>query len=87
MAPRSVDLALVKQRSDAARALGERLREARKEKGLQQEKVAAVVGLTRSVVSHIEHGTRRLRIEEADAFAQTYGLPKSVLIEAIRQWE
>lgn len=44
-------------------ALGERIRKARKKKGLTQEQLAEVCYLSTAHIGHIERGTRALSIE------------------------
>ena len=55
------------------RSLVERLRKARKEKGLDQEEVANLLGVTQSYISKIESGQRRIDIVQLKAFATIYG--------------
>jgi transcriptional regulator with XRE-family HTH domain len=55
------------------RSLVEKLRKARKEKGLDQSKVANLLGYSQSYVSKIESGQRRIDIVQLKAFARIYG--------------
>jgi ribosome-binding protein aMBF1 (putative translation factor) len=82
-----VDLQLVKHRTEVAKRLGESLRSARITQNLQQLQIANRVGISRSLVSHVEHGTRRIRRREAPLFAEVYGVPLSVILEAVKEWE
>ena len=54
------------------RSLVERLRTARKEKGLDQEDVAKLLGVTQSYISKIESGQRRIDIVQLKRFARVY---------------
>ena len=55
------------------RSLVERLRKARKEKGLDQKDVAKILKVSQSYVSKIESGQRRIDIVQLKAFAKIYG--------------
>lgn len=44
-------------------AIGERIRQTRKERGLTQEQLAEACGLSTSFVGHIERGTRILSVD------------------------
>jgi len=57
------------------RSLGSRLREAREYLGLSQDEVAKAVGLTRSAVSLLESGQRRIDALELKKLAATYQRP------------
>ena len=50
--------------------VGERLREARKEKGLSQTDLAAALGIGPSMISHIEAGRKPLSVRRITAAAQ-----------------
>ena len=54
------------------RNLVEKLRAARKERGLDQEDVAKLLGVTQSYISKIESGQRRIDIVQLKAFAKIY---------------
>ncbi len=54
------------------RSLVEKLRKARKEKGLDQRDVAKLLGVSQSYVSKIESGQRRIDIVQLKAFARIY---------------
>ena len=54
------------------RSLVERLRKAREERGLDQEDVAKLLGVTQSYISKIESGQRRIDIVQLKAFARIY---------------
>jgi transcriptional regulator with XRE-family HTH domain len=54
------------------RSLVERLKKARKERGLDQEDVAKILGVTQSYVSKLESGQRRIDIVQLRAFARIY---------------
>jgi transcriptional regulator with XRE-family HTH domain len=54
------------------RSLVERLRKARKEKGLDQRDVAKLLEVSQSYISKIESGQRRIDIVQLKAFAKIY---------------
>jgi Zn-dependent peptidase ImmA (M78 family)/DNA-binding XRE family transcriptional regulator len=54
-------------------ALGQKLQEARKNKGLTQEAVASQMGVTRTTITAIEKGERRVKADELIRLAQLYG--------------
>ncbi|WP_437661310.1 helix-turn-helix domain-containing protein [Sorangium sp. So ce1182] len=64
---------------DDRKKLGQRLREAREYLGLSQEDVAKALNLTRSAISLIESGQRRLDALELKRFAEVYQRPVSEL--------
>lgn len=61
--------------TDERKALGNRLREAREYLGLSQDEAAKVVGLTRSAISLIESGQRKVDALELKRFADLYQRP------------
>ena len=54
-------------------SIGERLRKAREFLELKQEEAAEAVGLSRSALSLIENGRRKVDSEELARFAKVYG--------------
>ncbi len=54
------------------RNLVERLRTARKERGLDQEDVAKLLGVSQSYISKMESGQRRIDIVQLKRFAKVY---------------
>jgi len=54
------------------RSLVERLRKARKEKGLDQRDVAKLLGVSQSYVSKMGSGQRRIDIVQLKALSRTY---------------
>jgi uncharacterized protein len=58
-----------------AQALGRRIAEARRAKGLTQEALAATVSLDRTAVSKIESGRRNLSSSELGGMARVLGRP------------
>ena len=60
-------------------AVGERIRQTRKERGLTQEQLAEACGLSTSFVGHIERGTRILSVDTLYQISLQlkvqYGLP------------
>jgi len=65
------------------RQLAERLGEARRHVGLLQLDVASVLGLSRSTVSAIERGTRRVRPFELRRMARLYRRPVGWFLDRI----
>ena len=57
---------------DARRALGRRLREARKYLGLKQEEVATYLKIPRTALTDIENGQRRVEAIELTRLARLY---------------
>jgi transcriptional regulator with XRE-family HTH domain len=54
------------------RILVERLRKARKQKGLDQTAVAKLLGVSQSYISKMEVGQRRIDIVQLKRFARVY---------------
>ena len=54
------------------RSLVERLKKARKEKGLDQMDVAKLLGVSQSYISKMEAGQRRIDIVQLKRFAKVY---------------
>lgn len=54
-------------------SIGDRLRKAREFLELTQEEAATAVGVSRSALSLIEHGRRKVDSEELARFAKLYG--------------
>lgn len=61
--------------TDDWKSLGNRLREAREYLGLSQDEVAKAIGLTRSAVSLVESGQRKVDAIELKKFAAVYQRP------------
>jgi Zn-dependent peptidase ImmA (M78 family)/transcriptional regulator with XRE-family HTH domain len=59
------------------RQLGSRLKEARENRGLSQEKVAESLGIPRTAVTHVEAGNRQVSTLELSQFADLYHRPIS----------
>ncbi|WP_160360567.1 helix-turn-helix domain-containing protein [Clostridium chromiireducens] len=55
-------------------ALNEKLKILRKELKLSQEYVANALGISRTVVTTIESGTRKVTSDELKAFSELYGV-------------
>ena len=62
---------------DLRREIGSKLREAREYLDLTQQEVSEVLGLSRSAISLIEKGQRRLETLELKQLAELYGRPIS----------
>lgn len=60
-------------------ALGQRLKNAREYLGLSQEDAGKVVGLTRTAITKIENGSRKVDAIELAAFAKLYRQPLATL--------
>ena len=60
--------------------LGARLKEVREYLGLSQQHVAQVTGITRSAISEIEHGRRKVDSLELRKFSKLYKYPVSALL-------
>jgi transcriptional regulator with XRE-family HTH domain len=58
-----------------------RLKEARKEAGMSQERVAAMLGVRQKYVSKIETGERRIDPVELQELAELYGKPFQFFLE------
>jgi len=65
--------------SDHRVSLGKRLRNAREYLGLSQEDAAKVMGLTRTAITKVENGTRRVDTIELSNFADLYQQPVAAL--------
>ena len=50
-------------------AIGERIKEARQERGLSQEELAQIINSTKSAISRYESGKRQPRIEQLKSIA------------------
>ena len=59
--------------TDKWRQIGDRLRQAREYLELKQEEAACAVGLSRSALSLVENGRRKVDAVELSRFAQVYG--------------
>ena len=66
-----------------AKALGQRLRRAREERGLSQKEVAQALGLVRPAISHMESGDRHVRALEATALCRLYRISVSDLLAGL----
>ncbi|MDT0341577.1 helix-turn-helix domain-containing protein [Streptomyces litchfieldiae] len=67
----------------AARSIGERLKEARKRRGLSQRELADASGVSLSLIRKLEQGERQdTRLETARRFASALRIPTSHLIPA-----
>lgn len=58
---------------------GERLKEARARKGLNQEQLAEAMGLTQASISQFEKGQRLPTPKNIDKFAEVLGVPREIL--------
>ena len=63
------------EREDDRKAMGDRLREAREYLGFSQEEVATYLGVSRSALSNIENGSRKVEALELKKLASLYKRP------------
>jgi transcriptional regulator with XRE-family HTH domain len=61
--------------------IGERIQQAREERGLTQEELAAKLGCTQSALSNYELGKRRIYLAGLEQIAQMLGKPLSYFTE------
>lgn len=61
--------------------VADKLREARQKLGFSQEYVSECVGLSRSAVTQIELGNRKVTTEEAALFCKLYHISADYLLE------
>ncbi|MDY6920846.1 MAG: helix-turn-helix transcriptional regulator [Pseudomonadota bacterium] len=61
-------------------AFGEKVRQARKAKGLSQEALADLAGIDRSYMGHIERGDQNVTITKIYQIAEALGVTASELI-------
>ncbi len=66
---------------DIYQALGTRIREIRKERGISQEIIASRAGISTSFLSHIERGTKKSSLDTVERLAKALGLPVGDLFE------
>lgn len=64
------------------RRIGKRIQQAREERSLTQEELAARLGCTQSALSNYELGKRRLYLAGLEEVAQILGKPLSYFVEA-----
>jgi transcriptional regulator with XRE-family HTH domain len=75
------------EQNDERAALASRLKEMREYLALSQEEVAQMMGISRSAISLIESGERRVEAMELKRFAQIYQCPLEQLTGASREAE
>ena len=61
-----------------------KLREARKQKGLKVEQAAELIGIGRTYLSQIEDGYRNVSADRAGAIAKIYGVQIIDIFEPVR---
>jgi Zn-dependent peptidase ImmA (M78 family)/DNA-binding XRE family transcriptional regulator len=66
----------------APRVIGERLLDARRQRGLTQDRAAREVGLSRTTVVAIEKGERRVSADELVAFCALYNCPITSIVRS-----
>jgi transcriptional regulator with XRE-family HTH domain len=60
---------------------GQRLKEIREQKGLSQERLAALAGLNRTYISKIERGERNVSLQTAARLADALGVAVSSMLD------
>ena len=61
---------------------GARIEAARKNKGLTQEELAEIVGVSQSMINHIEKGRKKPSLDIAVALADEFGVTVDSLISS-----
>lgn len=69
------------QEQKIKKMFGERLRAARKEKGMAQETLSLVCGLDRSYIGGVERGERNISLINIHRIANALGIPAKDLLE------
>lgn len=64
------------------RAVGDRLRELREDRGLTQERLAAEAGVHRTFVGKVERGESATTVDTIAVFCSALGLPLSEFFES-----
>lgn len=64
-------------------ALGERVRQIRKEKGLSQEALADLAGIDRSYMGHIERGDQNITLTKIFQIAKALEIPICQLFDGV----
>lgn len=67
--------------SDIKSQLGQRVRELRKSKGLSQEQLAHLSGLSRQYITDVERGARNIAIVNVEKIAKALEIPLSKLFD------
>jgi len=70
--------------SNAARIVGERVREFRSQAGLNQEQLAEAVGVHWTFVSQVERGLRNVTLTNLLRFAEGLGVNPAELVDGLR---
>ena len=73
--------------SDQDNVFGQRLREARKNRGLEQQKLAEMVGLPPSSISHFESGSRKPSFDNLRALAQKLDVTTDYLLGRVEHMD
>lgn len=68
---------------DNEKIIGRRIRAAREESGLSQEQLGSLIGYSAMGVSHIENGSRKVKLEDLQKIAEKLRVEISYLLEPI----
>jgi transcriptional regulator with XRE-family HTH domain len=70
-----------RQSSEARRVFAQNLRTMRSQRGLSQERLAALSGLHRTYVSSVERAERNISIDNMERLARALRTPLAVLVD------
>lgn len=73
--------------SNIAKALGQRIRNYRTNKGLSQEKLAELAGCHTTYVGQLERGEKNATVESVERIAAALDIPLSTLFEKLSEGE
>ena len=77
----------MKRIPDQENLFGQRLREARRNRGLEQQKLAEMVGLPPSSISHFESGSRKPSFDNLRALAQKLDVTTDYLLGRVEHMD
>lgn len=91
-APRQLDTHMARQRDASSlemsrivqREFGARLSAVRKAKGMMQKTLAHGMGLTRTSISNIERGIRRISLDQVFQAAHILGIETNILLPSVK---
>ncbi len=67
------------------RAFGKRLALLRDERGMSQEKLSALAGISRETISHMENGQQWARLSTLHRVAKAFGIATKELLDGLKQ--